>query len=156
MAETRHSRHRVALAAVLGAILLASCAPARPFGALTVNGTAVRGIPQGEFYATRCGGSVGHGTPRPDAVTVTSTGSLDLVVATGPETTEIAGTLFAGDMPADQPGQPVLFTFPKDSARHVVQNIAPGAYYLIVRVEWARPWDHGSESHAFRLIVREP
>lgn len=140
---------------MLVAILLASCGPARPFASLSVNGTTVRGLPQGEFYATRCGGSVGHGTPQPDPVTVTSTGPLELVVATGPETTEIVGTLFTGELPTAGPAvQPMIFTFAKDSARHVIPDVAPGRYYLIVRVEWARPWDRGSESWAFRLIVR--
>lgn len=153
MGGNRRPRHRFAFAAILLAILLASCGPASPFTSLTVNGVAVAGLRQGESYGNRCGGGVGHGIPAPNPVTVPSSGSLELVVASGPETTEIVGSLFSGETPM---GEPVQFTFQRDSARHVLAGVAAGSYYLIVRVEWARPWDRGSESWAFRLDVREP
>jgi hypothetical protein len=149
----RWTRARGPLVAVLLAVVIASCASARPAVALTVNGVAVSGAAAGSWYGNRCGGGGGHGTPSPNPVTVPARDSLALEVATAPEVTEIVGSLFTGDAPTSEP---VTFTFAKDSSRHIVPRVAPGTYYLLVRVEWSRLFEGGSETYAYRLIVREP
>ena len=118
-----------------------------------MNGVAVPGKAAGSSYTNRCGGSTGHGIPSPDAVTVPATGSrLALEVQTG-SVKEIVATIFAGETPTSEP---ITVTFSNDSARAVVPNILPGSYYILVNVEWVGLFDAGSETYAFRVILRAP
>ena len=121
--------------------------------ALRANGVEVPGAAAGSYYTNRCGGSVGHGIPSPDAVTVPAlpgASGLSLEVATG-SVKQITASVFAGETPTSEP---VTVTFPKDSVRVTVPNILPGSYYVMVRVEWEGLLDAGAETYAFRIILR--
>ncbi len=125
----------------------------RPSVALNVNGVAVPGAAAGSYYNNRCSSYTGHGIPSPDAVTVPAAAAgsgLVLDVQTGTAKGIIA-SVFAGETPTSEP---VTVTFPKDTARAIVPNIPPGAYYISVRVEWAGLLDAGAETYAFRVILR--
>ena len=118
-----------------------------------MNGVAVHGAPAGSSYTNRCGGSVGHGIPSPDAVRVPALpggSGLSLEVATG-SVKQITASVFAGETPTSEP---VTVAFPKDSVRVTVPNILPGSYYVMVRVEWEGLLDAGAETYAFRIILR--
>lgn len=117
-----------------------------------MNGVVAKGAPSSYSQSNRCGGVVGDAIPpSPDQVTVPATGSLTLVVATAPEVKEIQGAIFAGETPTSEP---VAFTFGKGATQHVLPNILPGAYYLHITLNWSRPLDSGTDSHAYRIIVR--
>lgn len=132
---------------------MVSCSAGRPTIALRVNGVEVPGANAGSSYRSCSGGSVGHGIPSPDAVTVPAApggSGLELEVRTG-SVKQIAASVFAGETPTSEP---VTVTFPKDSTRAVVPDIPPGSYYVMVRVEWEGPFDSGAETYAFRVILR--
>ena len=118
-----------------------------------MNGVEVPGTAAGSYYTNRCGGSVGHGIPSPDAVAVPALpggSGLALEVRTG-SVKQIVASIFAGETPTSEP---VTVTFPKDSARATVPSVLPGSYYVMVRVEWEGLFDAGAETYAFRIILR--
>lgn len=120
-----------------------------------MNGLAVPGAAAGSSYTNRCGGSVGHGIPSPDAVTVPAIAGgsgLVLEVRTG-SVKEIVASVFAGETPTSEP---ITVRFPQGSARAVVPGILPGAYYIAVNVAWEGLLDAGTETYAFRVILRAP
>ena len=77
---------------------------------------------------------------------------LVLEVQTG-SVREIIASVFAGETPTSEP---ITVRFPKGSARVVVPNILPGSYYVMVNVEWEGLFDAGTETYAFRIILRAP
>lgn len=118
-----------------------------------MNGVAVKGLPAGSAYRNVCGGSTGHGIPSPDPVTVPGGGGLlVLEVATGP-VREITATVYAGETPTSEAR---MVSFPPRSPLAALHGIAPGTYYISVRVDWDGLLESGTETYAFRIIVRDP
>lgn len=98
---------------------------------------------------------MGHGIPSPDAVTVPATAGgsgLVLEVRTG-SVKEIVASIFAGETPTSEP---ITLRFPTGSARAVAPGILPGSYYVMVNVAWQGLLDAGTETYAFRIILRAP
>ena len=118
-----------------------------------MNGVAVKGLAAGSAYHNVCGGGTGHGIPSPDPVTVPGGGGLlVLEVATG-GVRELTALVYAGETPTSEP---VAVSFPPGAALATVPAVAPGSYYITVRADWEGLLESGSETYAFRIIVRDP
>lgn len=118
-----------------------------------MNGVSVKGQAAGSAYRNVCGGSTGHGIPSPDPVAVPGSGSLlVLEVATG-RVREISALVYAGETPTSEPR---AVSFPPNAPLATLHGVAPGSYYITVRLDWDGLLESGSETYAFRVIVRDP
>jgi hypothetical protein len=152
----RGLRRRLPLAAVLLAVLLASCG--MPGVTLRISGAneALPGLQGSYCQSGGCSGSCGdYGPLVPTLVQVRVTPPVTLEVQTGSGVTEIRGEIREGDSLSGSPIE--AFVLAGQSARYVSQVMAPGhRYYIFLDVHWSLPLNTGGRAHFFRVELLPP
>lgn len=152
----RRLRPRLPLAAILVAILLASCG--RPGVTLRIAGVneALPGLDSSYCQSGGCTTTCGdYPTPAPALVQVRVTAPVTLEVQADSGVTEIHGNIWEGDTLSGRPIE--AFTLAGPSARHVSQAMASGhRYYIYIDIRWSFPLNSGGQGHAFRVEILPP
>jgi hypothetical protein len=152
----RRLRLRLPLAAILLAILVASCG--RPVVTLRIAGVdeAVPGLDSSYCQSGACTGTCGdYPTPAPALVPVRVAPPVTLEVAAGAGVTEIRGEIWEGDTMSGRAIE--AFTLAGASARHASQAMASGhRYYIYLDIRWSLPLNSGGQGHAFRVEILPP
>jgi len=148
-------RSRLGLAAILVAILLASCG-GQPGVTVTVADVTVPMVRSSVTERTPCSVSHGDAFPRELPLTTVRATPVTLHFDAGQGASEIRGTIFEVDAPP--PGGPIEeFTLPGRSGAHTARSIVPGKTYgVLVGVHWSLVVTGGEETHAFRLRIEPP
>ena len=149
-------RGRLPLAAILVAILLASCG--RPGVALRIAGVndALPGLDSSYCQSGGCTGTCGdYPVLFPPIVQVRVTPPVTLEIRADSGVTEIHGDIWEGDTVSGQPVE--TFTLAGQTARFVSQAMAPGhRYYIAIDIHWSLPLNTGGQGHVYRVEVLPP
>ena len=152
----RHLRGRLPLAAILVAILLASCG--MPGVALRIAGVndALPGLDSSYCQSVGCTGTCGdYPTLAPPLVPVHVTPPVTLEIRADSGVTEIHGDIWEGDTVSGRPIE--AFVLAGQSAKYVSQAMAPGhRYYIFLDVHWSLPLNTGGRAHFFRVELLPP
>ena len=152
----RRMRPRLPLAAILVAILFASCG--RPGVTLRIAGVneALPGLDSSYCQSGACTGTCAdYPTPAPALVQVRVISPVTLEVQADSGVTEIHGNIWEGDTLSGRPIE--AFTLAGPSARHISQAMASGhRYYIYIDIRWSLPLNSGGQGHAFRLEILPP
>jgi hypothetical protein len=152
----RRLRSRLPLAAILLAVLLASCGmPGVTLRVSSVN-AALPGLEGSYCQSGGCSGSCGdYGPLVPKLVQVRVTPPVTLEIQTAPGVTEIHGDIWEGDALSGRPLE--AFVLAGQSGRYVSQVMAPGhRYYISIDIRWSLPLNTGGQAHFFRVEVLPP
>ena len=149
-------RGRLPLAAILVAILLASCG--RPGVALRIAGVndALPGLDSSYCQSGGCTTTCGdYPVLSPPLVQVRVTPPVTLEIRADSGVTEIHGDIWEGDTVSGQPVE--TFTLAGQTARFVSQAMAPGhRYYIAIDIHWSLPLNTGGQGHVYRVEVLPP
>ena len=152
----RRLRGRLPLAAILVAILLASCGI--PGVALRIAGVneSLPGLDSSYCQSGGCTGTCGdYPVLAPPIVQVRVTPPVTLEIRADSGVTEIHGDIWEGDTVSGQPVE--TFTLAGQTARFVSQAMAPGhRYYIAIDIHWSLPLNTGGQGHVYRVQVLPP
>lgn len=145
------------LAAILGAVLVASCG-SRPGVSVSIAGNTVPMVLGSASEGTAC--STSHGDAFPQNLPLTTVRAptpLTLRFEAGQGATEIRGWIYDLDAPLPSGGPIEEFTLPGRSGAYEARSIVPARTYSVtVNVRWSFLLTQGEESHLFRVRIEPP
>jgi hypothetical protein len=147
-------RSRLPLAAILFAIVVASCA-GHPDVTVKVGGETVRMVLASTTERTGC--SSEHGDAFPQDVPLTSVRAsvpVTLEIEAGQGATRIRGWFYDVDAPSAS-GTPIEeFTLTGRSGSHAARSIVPArTYSVLVNVQWSALIKQGEVTYVFRVRI---
>jgi hypothetical protein len=147
-------RSRLALAALLTAILVASCG-SQPDVAVSVAGVAVPMARAGTTTQTPCSTTVRSPYPaNPSVLTVRAPTPVTFEFYAGEGATDIRVWIYDLASPTPSGGPLEEFTLAGRGGKHESRSIVPArTYEVLVSVRWSSLITSGSEGHAFRMRV---
>ncbi len=148
-------RSRLPLAAVLLAILLASCS-GRPTVTVSIGGATVPTALASTTEGTAC--STSHGDAFPQNVPLTTVrGSTPVTIhVEADQGNVIRGWIYDLDAPSRSGGPNEEFTLPGRSGSYEVRSIVPArTYQVLVNVRWSFVFTQGEVSHLFKFRVEQ-
>ena len=152
----RQFRGRVPLAAILVAILLASCG--RPGVTLRIAGVndALPGLESSYCQSGGCSNMCAdYSTPVPPLRQVRVTTPVTLELSADPGVTDILGDIWEGDTLSGRPLE--SFTVVAPRGKHVSQAMVSGhRYYIYIDINWSLPFNSGGQGRAFRVEILPP
>lgn len=148
------NQSRLALAAILIAILLASCG-GRPGVTVSIAGETVPMVvsstTEGMPWSTVHSDSFPRDVP---LTTVRTPTPVMLHFEAGQGATQIRGWIYDLDAPSPSGGPIEQFTLPGRSGAHETRSIVPArTYRVLVNVVWSFLVTRGEETHIFRMRV---
>ena len=152
----RHLRGRLPLAAILVAILLASCGI--PGVALRIAGVneSLPGLDSSYCQSGSCTTTChDYPTLSPPLVQVRVTPPVTLEFRADSGVTEIRGDIWEGDTVSGRPIE--TFTLTGHIARYGSQAMASGhRYYIVIDIHWSLPLNTGGQGHVYRVELLPP
>jgi hypothetical protein len=145
---------RLPLAAILFAILLASCG-GHPDVSAKVGGETVRMVLASTTERTGCSSEHGDAFPQDlPLTTVRSAVPVTLQIEAGQGATQIRGVLYDVDAPTAS-GSPIEeFTLPGRSGTYQVRSMVPArTYSVLVNVQWSALVKQGEVTYVFRVRI---
>lgn len=150
-------RSRSPLAAILFAILLASCG-GHPDVTVKVGGETVRMVLASTTERTGCSGEHGDAFPRDVPVTtVRVPAPVTLHIEAGQGATQIRGWIYDVDAPPAA-GAPIEeFTLPGRSGAYPARSMVTAkTYSVLLNVQWSALVKQGEVTHVFRVRIEPP
>ena len=147
-------RSRLSLAAIILAVLVASCG-GQPGVKVSVAGAVVPMVLSSRSEGTPCSGSVGDAFPQEQPLT-TVRGQVPVTFQfeAGDGATGIRGWIYDVDRGPPSGGPLEEFALPGRRGSYQTRSILPARTYMVmVNVAWSLVVAHGEETNVFRLRV---
>jgi len=149
-------RSRFGLAAIVAAILLASCG-GRPSVTVSIADQMVNTTLTSTTETTGCTTSHGDGPFDRTVTTVRALTPVTLTVEAGQGATRIRGWIYDIEAPRPSGGPIEEFTLPGHSGVYEPRSIVPArTYEVVVNVAWSALITRGEVTHVFRVRVEPP
>jgi hypothetical protein len=150
-------RSRLPLAAIILAVLLASCG-GTPSVIVTVAGETVAMALSSTTVRTGCSAEHGDAFPRDVPLTIVrATTPAVLHIEAGQGATGTRGWIYDVDAPTPSGGPLEEFRLSGRSGDHQAKSIVPGrTYSVVVNVMWSALVTGGEVTHIFRLRLEPP